>query len=179
MRDITAPPNLVTLTRLALVPVTLALMAGGHRIAAALVLVVTFATDGLDGYLARRLDRVTDLGKVLDPLADKIAVVAVLVFLVANGEFPLWALLLVAARDIAIALGGVAIARRTGVVPAALMAGKVALVALAAVVVVFTADLEPLEPAALVVTVAAVVTSGAAYGALARRVLLGGRRSDD
>ncbi len=173
LRDIVAPPNLVTLARIALVPVALVVMAGGHRLAAVAVLLVMFASDGLDGYLARRLGRVTELGKVLDPAADKIAVAAVLLFLVVTGEFPLWAFVLVAVRDVAIVLGGLAIVRRSRSVPQALLAGKVAVVVLGVVTLVFAADIRVLEPAALALCVVAVVTSGAVYWVSARRALSG------
>ena len=175
LRDITAPPNLVTLVRIALVPVALALLAGGHRPAAVAALLVMFASDGLDGYLARKLGRVTELGKILDPAADKIAVAAVLVFLVVTGEFPLWAFLLVVVRDVAIVVGGLAIARKSRSVPQALMVGKIAAAVLGVVVLVFAADVQVLEPAALVLCVVAVVTSGTAYAVVARRALLGRR----
>jgi CDP-diacylglycerol--glycerol-3-phosphate 3-phosphatidyltransferase len=171
LRDIAAPPNLVTLARVLLVPVVLALLTAERRLAAAAVLVLMFATDGLDGYLARRLDRVTELGKVLDPAADKVAVLAVLVFLVAAGEFPLWVLLLVAVRDVGILAGGLAIARRAGAFPPPLMVGKVSLVVFAAVTAVFVADLNALEPAAIALCVFAVVASGASYAVVARRAL--------
>jgi len=173
LRDIAAPPNMVTLARIALVPVALALLAGGHRLAAVAVLLVMFVSDGLDGYLARRLGRVTGLGKILDPAADKIAVAAVLVFLVATGEFPLWAFLLVVVRDVAIVMGGLAIARKSGSVPQALLVGKVAVAVLGVVVLVFAADIRVLEPAALVLCVVAVVTSSVAYAVVARRALSG------
>ena len=173
LRDITALPNVVTLARIALVPVALALLAGGHRLAAVAVLLVMFVSDGLDGYLARRLGRVTGLGKILDPAADKIAVAAVLVFLVATGEFPLWAFLLVVVRDVAIVVGGLAMARKSRSVPQALMVGKVAVVVLGVVTLVFAADIRVLEPAALVLCVVAVVTSGAAYARVTRRALSG------
>ena len=173
LRDIVAPPNLVTLARIALVPVALVLLAGGHRFAAVAALLVMFVSDGLDGYLARKLDRVTELGKILDPAADKIAVAAVLVFLVVTGEFPLWVFLLVAIRDVAIVLGGVAIVRKSRTVPQPLLVGKVAVVVLGLVTLVFAADMHVLEPVALVLCVVAVVTSGAAYGVVARRALSG------
>lgn len=178
LRDIAAPPNLVTLGRIALVPVALALLAGGHRPAAVAVLLVMFASDGLDGYLARKLDRVTELGKILDPAADKIAVAAVLMFLVATGEFPLWAFLLVVVRDVAIVVGGLAIARKSRLVPQALMVGKVAVAVLGVATLVFVADIRVLEPAALVLCVVAVVASGAAYAVVARRALSGGGEPD-
>lgn len=171
LRDITAPPNLVTLVRMALVPVALVFLARDQRLWALAAMAVMFVSDGLDGYLARRLSRVTELGKVLDPAADKIAVAAVLIYLVAAGEFPLWALLLVVVRDVAIVLGGVAIARKRGTVPQALMVGKVAAFVLALVVIVFVADAAALEPAALALCVMAVVASGTAYAVSARRSL--------
>ena len=175
LRDLTAPPNLVTLARIALVPVALVLLAGGHRLAAVAALLLMFVSDGLDGHLARKLGRVTELGKVLDPAADKIAVAAVLVYLVVVGEFPLWAFVLVAVRDVGIVLGGVAIVRRSRAVPQPLMVGKVAVVVLGLVVLVFAADIHVLEPAALVLCVVAVVTSGAAYAVVARRALSGAK----
>lgn len=174
-RDLLAVPNLVTLLRIALVPAVLALMAAGERTGAAAVLVALFATDGLDGLLARRLDRVTELGKLLDPLADKLAVGAVLLSLVLRGEFPAWAFALVLLRDVLIAVGGAVMTRRTGVVPAALPVGKFALVALAAVTAVYVADLRVFEPAALLLCVAAVIVSGVGYGVAALRGP-GGRR---
>ena len=173
LRDLAAPPNLVTLVRIALVPLALVLLAGGHRGWALASMAVMFVSDGLDGYLARRLGRVTELGKILDPAADKIAVVAVLLFLVARGEFPLWALLLIVARDVAIVVGGVAITKRSKTVPPALLAGKIAVVVLALVVIVFVADIKVLEPAALVFCAVAVLASGAAYVVVARRALSG------
>ena len=158
-----AAPNVVSLLRLALVAPAVLLLAAGLRAWSVAVILLMFATDWLDGYLARRLDSVTELGKVLDPLADKVAVGALLIYLTATGQFPPWALGLVVARDVAIALGGLAIVRRSGSVPQALMAGKIALVVLAAAVVVFVADIRTLEPAALVALTAAVVVSGAVY----------------
>ena len=175
LRDISAPPNLVTLARIALVPVALVFLSQDHRLAAVAALLVMFVSDGLDGYLARKLGRVTELGKVLDPAADKIAVAAVLIFLVVTGEFPLWAFALVALRDVAIVLGGVAIVRKSRVVPQPLLVGKVAVVVLGLVVLVFAADIHVLEPAALVLCVVAVVSSGAAYGVVARRAFSGAK----
>ena len=156
---------------MALVPVALVFLARDQRLWALAAMAVMFVSDGLDGYLARRFSRVTELGKILDPVADKLAVAAVLIYLVVAGEFPLWALLLVVVRDVAIVLGGVAIVRKCGAVPQALMVGKVAVVILALVVIVFVADVAALEPAALVFCVAAVLASGAAYALAARRAL--------
>ena len=68
-------PNLVTIVRLLLLPVFLWLLfSTGHRALAAWLLAALGATDWLDGYLARRLDQVSNVGKVLDPVADRLLV---------------------------------------------------------------------------------------------------------
>lgn len=163
LRDLAAPPNFVSLARIALVPVVLVLLAGGSRWGAALVLAVAAASDGLDGYLARRMGRVTEIGKIVDPLADKIAIDVVLAALFLRGEFPGFALALVVGRDVGIGAGALALARKTASVPQAALLGKIALVLLSVMAVTYTADLRPLEPAALVLGATAVVVSGAAY----------------
>jgi CDP-diacylglycerol--glycerol-3-phosphate 3-phosphatidyltransferase len=71
---------------------------------AAAIFVVAAATDGLDGYLARRYDSTTRTGIWLDPLADKILVSAPVITLAALGDFPLWAAAIIVARELAISL---------------------------------------------------------------------------
>lgn len=170
-RDFAAPPNVVSLARIALVPVVLALLAAGARPGAALLIVVAAASDGLDGALARKTGRVTELGKILDPLADKIAVDVVLLALLLRGEFPGWAFALVVARDLGIGAGALVLAGRTSSVPQAIVSGKVALVLLSAMVLAYAADLRALEPIFLVLGMAGVVVSGGAYAVVLRRGL--------
>ncbi len=66
------------------------------------IFVVASATDFVDGYLARSRGLVTDFGKFMDPLADKLLVMAALVWFVALGRFPAWALLVVITREFAV-----------------------------------------------------------------------------
>jgi CDP-diacylglycerol--glycerol-3-phosphate 3-phosphatidyltransferase len=75
----------------------------GEVIAAALF-VVAAATDGLDGYLARRYATTTSTGQWLDPLADKVLVAAPVVTLTALGRFPLWAAIIIVARELGVSL---------------------------------------------------------------------------
>jgi cardiolipin synthase len=82
-------PNLITVVRLACVPLFCWLLFGREdRTAAAWLLAVLGATDWVDGYLARRLHQVSELGKVLDPLADRILLGTVLVSLLIDGSVP-------------------------------------------------------------------------------------------
>ncbi|HVB70030.1 MAG TPA: CDP-alcohol phosphatidyltransferase family protein [Acidimicrobiales bacterium] len=83
--------NLVTLVRLALLPVFLWLLFGtGHRALAAWLLATLGATDWIDGFLARRLSQVSNIGKVIDPVADRLLVIVGLLGVAAAGGVPWW-----------------------------------------------------------------------------------------
>jgi cardiolipin synthase len=98
-------PNLICLFRLALIwPITAALHAGEHRAALALF-VAAAVSDGLDGYLAKRFNWTSELGKFLDPLADKLLLVTVFVECAWLGLVPWWLTAAVVARDVLIGLG--------------------------------------------------------------------------
>jgi CDP-diacylglycerol--glycerol-3-phosphate 3-phosphatidyltransferase len=97
-----------------------------HREWAILFILIASFTDFLDGYLARRLHQVTDLGKIIDPLADKIGIGIVALCLLLTYDIPVWYFIVVLGRDALIFLGGVYINRRKGIVPQSNMAGKIA-----------------------------------------------------
>jgi len=84
-------PNLITLVRLACIPVFLWLLFGAHRqTAAAILLAVLGATDWVDGHVARRFHQVSTLGKVLDPVADRILVGTSVIAIIVYGAVPVW-----------------------------------------------------------------------------------------
>ncbi len=125
-RDALNLPNLLTFARIAIIPLVLWLLDRGTPkdcVWAAIVYSLAAITDLLDGYLARRLNIVSLLGQFLDPLADKLLVMASLVWMVPMGRIPEWAVILLLAREISItALRG--IASSEGVVIAAGSGGK-------------------------------------------------------
>lgn len=100
--------NLITVLRIALVPFfAWALLAdGGHtttgRLIATALFVVAAATDRLDGWLARRSGQVTDLGKMLDPIADKVLIGTALVLLSWLGDLPWWVTVVILVRELGI-----------------------------------------------------------------------------
>jgi CDP-diacylglycerol--glycerol-3-phosphate 3-phosphatidyltransferase len=124
--EITDLPNLISLARIALIPVVLVCIdnySRGLSVISCLVFLVAAVSDFLDGYLARRLGLVTVVGKFLDPLADKLIVLSVLVMLVAKGRAPAWLVIVLMSRELAIT-GLRAIASQQGLVIAAGAGGK-------------------------------------------------------
>jgi CDP-diacylglycerol--glycerol-3-phosphate 3-phosphatidyltransferase len=106
-----AVPNLLTLTRLAL-GVAFPLIPAKWRVAA---LLVGAATEFLDGQIARLLRVKSVTGRILDPIADKIFVVSVLVTLLVEGAVKSWQLILVISRDIVVTAGALCVAARRGI----------------------------------------------------------------
>ena len=105
-------PNVVTGLRLIAVPFVVVLLLSDSLTAAFWVIVVAGISDGLDGYLAKRLDAVTRLGTYLDPLADKALLIAVFVCLAILDLLPGWLVCLLILRDMLI-VGGVLLSRVT------------------------------------------------------------------
>ena len=120
----------ITLARVAMIPIYLVLMylSGGQPglwmwLALALFMVASL-TDFVDGYIARHYNQVSDFGKFLDPLADKLLTIAVMTMFTEWGRFPAWALMIVLAREFAVT-GLRLVAAPKGHVIAAAWSGKV------------------------------------------------------
>jgi len=119
-------PNLLTLGRIACIPLLVVLLlfeSRGTSFAAAVIFSLAAITDWLDGYLARKWQVVTVLGKFLDPLADKLIVMAALIMLIPHGRVPAWAVFVLLAREMIIT-GLRSIASSEGIVIAASNLGK-------------------------------------------------------
>jgi CDP-diacylglycerol--glycerol-3-phosphate 3-phosphatidyltransferase len=128
-----SPPNLVTYTRIALVIafVVIDVMAGPWgtnsvtmRWVAAVLFIVAASTDKLDGWMARTYDQVTELGKLMDPIADKLLIGATLVVASAFGEVYWWVTILMLVREIGITVMRFFVIDTGGRVIAASRAGK-------------------------------------------------------
>lgn len=91
-------------------------------------------TDILDGYLARKLNQVTEAGKIIDPLADKIAMAVVVIRLTMYGELPLYYLSMIVIRDVLIFFGGIYITSKIGKVLPSNILGKVTVLIIGIVV---------------------------------------------
>jgi cardiolipin synthase len=103
-------PNVITLVRLACVPVFVWLLADDELLAAAALLAVLGTTDWVDGWVARRFDQGSDLGKVFDPVADRILILVAGVALIVQGSVPLIVGILVLAREAIVSVAVLALA---------------------------------------------------------------------
>jgi CDP-diacylglycerol---glycerol-3-phosphate 3-phosphatidyltransferase len=120
-------PNVLTLLRILAVPVVVVALLGetpnGDALAAA-VFALAALTDGLDGYFARSRDAVTTFGKLMDPIADKLLIVAALVSLVSLDRLEAWVAMVIIAREFAVTVLRVAVGTGQGVVISASPLGK-------------------------------------------------------
>ena len=160
-------PNVLTVARIIAVPVIVVALLGetpNGDVVAAIVFALAALTDGLDGYLARSRDAITTFGKLMDPIADKLLIVAALISLVSLGRLAAWVAMVIIAREFAVtALRAVAVEQ--GVVISASWLGKAkTILQVAAVFALIIWEPAPLAVDLLVyAAVALTVISGADY----------------
>jgi CDP-diacylglycerol--glycerol-3-phosphate 3-phosphatidyltransferase len=161
-------PNVLTVIRILLVPVLVVALlekTGGGDLLAAIVFATASVTDAIDGYLARSRNWVTTFGKLMDPIADKLLIVAALIALVSLGRLEAWVAMVIIAREFAVTVLRVAAGAGQGVVISASAWGKLkTAVQVAMVMVLIAVHGRPLWVSLLVyVTVLVTVLSGADY----------------
>jgi CDP-diacylglycerol--glycerol-3-phosphate 3-phosphatidyltransferase len=116
-------PNKLTLLRIALIPIFIVVLMNGYYTASAFIFIIASLTDALDGYIARKHHLITNFGKIMDPLADKLLVTAAFVCLVQLGDVAAWMVIVILARELTIT-GLRAVAASEGIVIAAANSGK-------------------------------------------------------
>lgn len=114
----------ITLARVVLIPVFMVVLLLGYEWPAMLIFAIASLTDFVDGYIARHYNQTSDFGKFLDPLADKLLVVAAMLIFVQQGRMPAWVVMIVLVREFAVS-GLRMVAAKEGTVLAAGFSGKV------------------------------------------------------
>jgi CDP-diacylglycerol--glycerol-3-phosphate 3-phosphatidyltransferase len=162
-------PNALTVVRILLVPVLVVALlekSSGGDLLAAIVFVVASLTDAVDGRIARSQGSVTTFGKLMDPIADKLLIIAALVALVSLGRVAAWVAMVIIAREFAVTVLRVAAGTQHGVVISASPLGKLKTAFQVAMVLALIAVTGP-QPtwlsALIYVTVVITVLSGADY----------------
>jgi len=168
-------PNSLTLLRILAVPVLVVALLSeidDGDVIAAIVFALAAATDGLDGYIARRRNQITNFGKLMDPLADKLLVVAALICLVDLNRLAAWIAMVIIAREIAVT-GLRTLAAEQGVIVSASWLGKVkTTLQIAAIFALIAYDPSPgWVDVLMYVAVAMTIISGADYFIALRRTL--------
>jgi cardiolipin synthase len=118
--DLLLLPNLITLLRLFLLPFIFYFLLKNTTsdfIIALVLIAIAYFSDMVDGWVARKFNQESDLGKILDPLVDKLAIGAVAIYTVIYKGFPLWVLVLILTKDILIISGGWYLLRKRKIVP--------------------------------------------------------------
>jgi CDP-diacylglycerol--glycerol-3-phosphate 3-phosphatidyltransferase len=172
-------PNILTVVRILLVPVLVVALldkTGGGDLLAAIVFATASLTDAIDGYLARSRNWVTTFGKLMDPIADKLLIVAALIALVSLGRLQAWVAMVIISREFAVTVLRAAAGVGQGVVISARPLGKVkTAVQVAMVMTLIAVHGRPLGVSLIVyATVFVTVLSGADYFFGFRRRTLSG-----
>jgi CDP-diacylglycerol--glycerol-3-phosphate 3-phosphatidyltransferase len=174
-------PNLLTVVRILLVPVVVVALLEGTPNAdmlAAVVFAVAAFTDGLDGYIARSRGSVTTFGKLMDPLADKLLIIAPLVSLVSLGRVAAWVAMVIIAREFAVTALRMLAVEQGVVIPASTLGKLKTITQVAAIFAVIAVSSTPLWVDLLVyLAVLTTVASGADYFFGLRRRIEDARRA--
>jgi CDP-diacylglycerol--glycerol-3-phosphate 3-phosphatidyltransferase len=168
--------NLISLTRVVLVvPAAywLTMDDTSSRLWALVFLVAAILSDFLDGYFARRLHQVSELGKIIDPLADKVAVAIIAFVLVTTESIPLWYVLVVVLRDLLIVAGSFMVRKKKHIILQSNWPGKIAVTVIALYLWFSALGMEVLEPLRQVLLWVSVVFMVVSLVVYSRRLVVG------
>ncbi len=166
--------NKLTMIRVVLIPVFIVLLYLGYTIPALAVFIVASVTDFVDGYVARKYNLVTDFGKFMDPLADKLLVISAMAWFVEVGWMPGWAFFVVLAREFAVT-GLRLVAVEQGLVIAAGKSGKVKTAStMVGIILMLAVPGDILNLVCVAVIVITTVYSGIEYFIQNKQVILNG-----
>ncbi len=139
-------PNALSSVRILTIPViSLLILHANAQNYPILIAVVSFSVllDFFDGFLARKLAQETELGKILDPIADKLMVFFIILALMIKSDFPLWLGILIISRDFLILLASLVMSKKGKKIRPSILIGKITFAALSVLILAFIVDLSP------------------------------------
>ncbi len=166
LRDFLLIPNILSSIRILLLPLLAYIVSTQNpefRIYAAILVGIGIITDVFDGMLARKLNQCSDLGKIIDPISDKLTVGVMLVVLYIYADFPLWVLILVLSREVAILILSVAFMKKQNLILPSNMIGKLTALSMAIMVFVYVLTIDPLKRPSMFLAVGMIALSAVSY----------------
>ncbi len=155
--------NAVTLSRLILLPFIVYFLVTDQRLVAFIVMLISLCSDTVDGFLARRLHQESEVGKILDPVCDKISLTVIVITLLVLDLIPLWGVVIIILRDLLILIGSFVMITHRSILLKSNVTGKITGALLGAVVLAFTIDLRQLGEILLYLSIPAIIASFAVY----------------
>ncbi|UCC12272.1 MAG: CDP-alcohol phosphatidyltransferase family protein [candidate division WOR-3 bacterium] len=155
--------NYITLSRIVFLPFIIYFLVTDQRVIAFIILFISLLSDMFDGFLARRLNQESETGKMLDPLCDKISLIAILVTLFIIGSLPLWGLIIIIARDVLILTGSMILWKNKNKIFASNSFGKITGFLYGAVICAFTLGWQILGTIILYLCIPAIIGSFIIY----------------
>ncbi len=132
-------PNILSLLRILILPLIAHIIKNDTNISifTGLFLLFFIATDFFDGFIARKYNIVTKLGKILDPLADKISIITLSYLIVYYRNFPLWAFYIIVGREILIVIGALSLLKLKNIIPQSNIFGKLATASISSSIIAY------------------------------------------
>ncbi len=159
-------PNLLSIARMLLViPIIYCMLQEGSTFFYIMLILIAIGilTDSLDGILARKFNQITETGKLLDPLADKIVAGALLVVLVLYKDFPLWVAAIIIGRDVLILLAALFWAKKYKFIMPSNRLGKVTACIYAALITFYIIEVPILQKVFIILAIIFAILSGIVY----------------
>ena len=170
-KDLTVS-NFITVSRIFLLPFIVYFLVRGQNIIAFILMLVAFISDGIDGYVARKLHQESELGKTLDPLCDKISLAVILITLIIIKVMPIWSIIIIL-RDFLILLGSFFMLKSKAVVLSSNLWGKITGFIFGVIICAFTIKLRTIGMIFLYISIPAIVATFAIYTACYVRIMKG------
>ncbi|MCH8305391.1 MAG: CDP-alcohol phosphatidyltransferase family protein [Candidatus Marinimicrobia bacterium] len=137
--------NSISISRIFMTIPSFMLFDSGNKYWGLLVLILIIITDYADGIAARRLNQVSDFGKALDPVADKIVIISLFIYLLIKSDFPIWYLASLISRDLVLSYLSLLVKRRSGIMPQTNVPGKIAINFIALMVIAWFMEWEDVK----------------------------------
>jgi len=164
--------NIITISRLIILPFIVYFLVKQERIIAFIIIMISLVSDAVDGYVARRLHQESELGKCLDPLADKISLAVIVMTLISINAIPFWAVIIFV-RDFLILLGSHFILKNRSIVLTSNFWGKITGCIFGVIISAFTLNLRPLGMVFLYMSIPAIIVTFIIYTLRYIRVMKG------